>query len=380
MGNIAKGLVILGSTGSIGVQTLDVVRSFPNDFNVIGLAAGHNIELLLKQVREFNPKLVFSLVNQSKLSSILPENCTICDMTDMLQHPSADLVMIATVGEAGLKPTIAALENDKQVALANKEVLVMAGKLITTIAKKKGWELRPVDSEPSAIWQCLIGENKSLSRIIITASGGALRDKSLDELSKVKPAEALQHPTWTMGQKITIDSATLVNKAFEVVEAHWLFDTPCDKIEVVKHPQSIIHSMVEFEDGSIKAQLGSPNMRLPIQYSLFYPKRMANPKIPKLNPIEIGTLNFQPLDHRLFPCFNLALETCIKGGTWPAVLSVANELAVKLFLESKISFLEIESVIKELIQKHKVITNPSLTEIIEASKWVKTYANKLMEL
>ncbi len=378
MGNVGKGLVVLGSTGSIGTQTMDILRAFPDEFRVVGLAARNNLDLLAQQVQEFKPQLVSCQGSQEEVSSILSPGCDVCSMEEMVQHPDVDLVMMATVGEAGLGPTIAALERSKQVALANKEVVVMAGDLVTSLATRKGKELLPVDSEPSAIWQCLNGEGKEVSRLIITASGGAFRGRSISELARVTPQDALKHPTWTMGQKITIDSATLMNKAFEVIESHWLFGVPWDRIEVVVHPQSIIHSMVEFDDGSVKAQLSPPDMRLPIQYSLFYPKRVFNRQIARFNPVEVGTLTFEPLDHELFPCFSLALETGMKGGTWPAVLSAADEVAVELFLTGKISFLEIEQVIREVLKDHSPIVGPSIDQILDASKWARERAGRVV--
>ena len=378
MGDLAKGLVILGSTGSIGTQTLDIVRAFPDRFRVLGLAAKTNLDLLAQQIREFSPKLVSCPSSQELLSSLLPSDCKLCNMVDMVRDPDVDLVMMATVGAVGLKPTVAALECGKQVALANKEVVVMAGDLVTTIAARNGMEFLPVDSEPSAIWQCLAGEDKEVSRLMITASGGAFRGRSISELADVRPRDALKHPTWVMGQKITIDSATLMNKAFEVIEARWLFGVPWERIEVVVHPQSIIHSMVEFVDGSVKAQLSPPDMRLPIQYALTYPQRLFNGQIKQFNPVEVGALTFEPLDHELFPCFNLALQTAMRGGTWPAVLSAADEVAVEMFLSEKIGFLEIERIIREVLEGHTPIDNPTMEQILAASEWARARAGRVV--
>ncbi len=375
-----KRLAILGSTGSIGKQTLDVVRAFPKDFRVVGLAARNNLELLASQVQEFRPSVVSCRGSREKMAPILSTGCEACDMEEMAGHHQVDLVMMATVGEAGLGPTLAALQAGKPVALANKEVLVMAGGLVTSLAQKTGVELLPVDSEPSAIWQCLRGEDRRVSRIIITASGGALRGRSIEELARVTPQEALRHPTWRMGQKITIDSATLINKAFEVIEAHWLFDAPWDRIEVVVHPQSIIHSMVEFEDGSVKAQLSPPDMRLPIQYALFYPDRVSNESISRFDPVAVGSLTFEPLDHESFPCFRLALDMAKRGGTWPAALSAADEVAVELVLSGRIGFLEIEKVIKEVLKDHHPVMEPSIDDILDASRWAREQAGRLVEV
>ena len=375
-----KGLAILGSTGSIGTQTLDVVRAFPGKFRIVGLAARNNLNLLAQQAEEFRPRLVSCRGSDEAMASLLAGGCEACTMEEMVGHSDVDLVVMATVGEVGLAPTLAAIRAGKPVALANKEVVVMAGEIVASLVQETGSELLPVDSEPNAIWQCLRGEDKEVSRLIITASGGALRGRSIEELARVTPQEALKHPTWRMGQKITIDSATLMNKAFEVIEAHWLFGVPWDKIEVVVHHQSIIHSMVEFVDGSVKAQLSPPDMRLPIQYALFYPKRVSNQQISRFNPAATGSLTFETLDHKLYPCFELALEAGKRGGTWPAVLSAADEVAVELFLSGKIGYLEIEQVIKEVLKAHHPLMEPSVADILEASRWAKEQASDLVEV
>ncbi len=359
-----KRLAILGSTGSIGQQTLEVVRAFPEKLKIVGLAAGSNTSLLAQQVQEFQPKLV----SCKAIPHSLP-------LEELASHPEVDLVVVATSGKAGLLPTLAALQAGKVVALANKESLVMAGSIIMEKACKHKAELRPIDSEHSAIWQCLQGEKKEqISQVILTASGGPFRNRSPEELSRVTPEEALKHPIWKMGRKVTIDSATLMNKGMEVIEAHWLFDLPFDKIKVVIHPTSIIHSMLKFTDGSVKAQLGAPDMRLPIQYALSYPERWGNPSLPQLDFEQVGSLEFEPVDLEKFPCLRLAIEAGIKGGTYPAVLSAADEIAVELFLSGRIGFLEIPKLIEKTLERHQVISSPSLEDILDADAWAREVA------
>ena len=367
MGNSVKGLAILGSTGSVGTQTLDVVRAFPEDFRVVALAARKSLELLKAQVSEFNPKLVsFEGTGQEK-AAILSNGCVECSMEDMVRDPDVDVVVTATAGDVALAPTIAAIRAGKNIALANKESVVMGGELLVQLARQHKVELLPLDSEPNAIWQCLRGEQKTISRLIITASGGAFRDKRNEQLADVTPEQALNHPTWKMGPKITIDSATLMNKAFEVIEAHWLFGVPWENIEVVIHPQSIIHSMVEFVDGSVKAHMSLPDMRLPIQYALFYPHRVSNEDIARFDPISTGALTFSALNHERYPCFELGLDVAMRGGTWPAALCGADEMAVELFLTGRIGFLEIETAIKEALDRHEPIADPSPQDILAAA-------------
>ena len=372
-----KGLVILGSTGSIGRQTLDIVRAFPDEFRVVGLAAGLNLELLTDQIEEFKPRLACCASEEHR--GLLPESVTFAPMEEMVCQPDVELIMVATIGSAGLVPTIRALENKKAVALANKEVIIMAGELVKSLASSTGRDLLPVDSEPSAIWQCLQGENEAIRRIIITASGGPFRSTPLEDLEKVTPEEALKHPTWKMGKKITVDSATLMNKAFEVIEAHWLFDAPWDKIEVMVHPQSIVHSMVELADGSVKAQLGPPDMRLPIQYSLFYPTRLENQQIPRLDTSVTHSLTFQPLEPQRYPCFNLAVEAGKKGGTYPAVLSAADEVAVELFLQRRIGFMDIYRTVERVLEDHSLSPGKSLEDILSADDWARERAQEVAE-
>ncbi len=368
-----KGLVVLGSTGSIGKQTLDIVRSLPDRFKVLGLAAGNNLELLASQVEEFKPEMVYHLGGVRE--DLLPPNgWRYTPMDEMVLHPEADAIMVGTVGREGLYPTLAALNARKNVALANKEVIVMAGNIVMAEAARNGVEILPVDSEPSAMWQCMRGEDKEILRILHTASGGPFRKRPLGELDGVTPEEALAHPTWTMGRKITVDSATLMNKGMEVIEANWLFGVPIDKIEVVIHPQSIIHSMVEFADGSVKAQLGPPDMRLPIQYALSYPARWENPTLPRLNPTEVAQLTFEELDLKRYPCFALAVEAGRKGGTYPVALAASDEVAVLRFLDRKIGFGDIPKIVESTLSAHESVQYPSLEDIIDADQWAREFA------
>ncbi len=370
-------LVVLGSTGSIGRQTLDVVRSLPGRFNVIALAAGSNITLLEEQVREFRPRFVCA-GREADYFMARGSNDGIAirwaEMEEMAGHPDADLVVVATVGSAGLGPTLAAIRAGKSVALANKEVLVMAGHIITAEAQRSGAGLRPIDSEHSAIWQCLWGENHdSIQRITVTASGGPFRDTPLHELSRVTAEEALRHPNWQMGQKITVDSATLLNKGLECIEARWLFDVPLERIDVLLHRESVVHSLVEFRDGSVKAQLGMPDMRLPIQCALTYPDRLPGGSVPRLDLKLIGTLSFGPPNTKQYPCLGLALEAGRRGGSCPAVLAAADELAVQHFLAGHIRFTDIARIISDALNAHRQLANPSLDEVLHADAWARSY-------
>jgi 1-deoxy-D-xylulose-5-phosphate reductoisomerase len=373
-----RGLVVLGSTGSIGRQTLDVVRGLRGRFRVVGLTAGRNVAALEQQVREFAPRLVGSESDddyarlKSASSGPAPAWAT---MEEMATHPEADLVVVAPTGKTGLHPTLAALRAGKIVALANKEVLVMAGHLITQAAEQGGGQLRPIDSEHSAIWQCLWGEElSSISRIILTASGGAFRDRSLEELQRVMPEEALRHPTWQMGRKVTVDSATLLNKGFEAIEARWLFAVPFQSIEIVLHPQSIVHSLVEFKDGSIKAQMGMPDMRLPIQCALCYPERLPCPSVARLDLAQVGNLEFGVPDLRRFPCLRLGLEAGARGSTYPAVLAAADEVAVEHFLAGHLGFTEIGAVLEGALDAYRPTGDLSLTAVLDADAWARTWA------
>ncbi|HEY8492042.1 MAG TPA: 1-deoxy-D-xylulose-5-phosphate reductoisomerase, partial [Dehalococcoidia bacterium] len=318
MARHVRGIAVLGSTGSIGRQTLDVIRAHAGRFRVVGLAAGRNAALLAQQVREFRPAL-YAL--DGEVGPDLPAGVAPATAEELAAHPDVDLVVVATVGRAGLAATLTALRHGKAVALANKEVLVMAGGLVMQAARAGGGEVRPVDSEHSAIWQCLVGEDPaSVARLILTASGGAFRDRPPEALAAVTPEEALRHPTWQMGPKVTVDSATLFNKGMEAIEARWLFDVPLDRIEVVLHRESIVHSLVEFADGSLKAQLGTPDMRLPIQYALTYPERPPCPA-PRLDLAALAALHFSRPEPDRYPCLNLAVEAGRRGGTYPAVLA-----------------------------------------------------------
>jgi len=364
-----KRIAILGSTGSIGQQTLEVVRALPDQFRIVGLAAGKNIGLLAKQIEEFRPRFAYSQSDDRQRWSL----------EDMACHPDVDIVVIAISGKAGLLPTLAAVRAGKNVALANKESLVMAGELITREAILNGAQILPVDSEHSAIWQCINGEPQTPSQIILTASGGPFRLYLPPQLRAITVEQALNHPTWQMGKKVTIDSATLMNKGLEVIEAHWLFDMPFDRIKVLVHPQSIIHSMVEFIDGSIKALLSPPDMRFPIQYALSHPDRLANPQLPRLDWSHNQNLTFEQPDMDVFPCLKLAIEAGIKGGTYPAVLSGADEMAVELFLSHRIKFTDIPILVEQALSTHQVINSPTLEEIIEAENWARKEVNHARE-
>ena len=371
-----KRLAILGSTGSIGRQTLEVVRAFPDQFKVIGLTAGRNSDLLAKQISEFSPELI-SLDSQGKLP---PGKYRLVSQEEVATSANIDMVVVATSGIAGLAPTLAAIASGKNLALANKEVLVTAGEIVTAEAKRNGVAMLPVDSEHSALWQCLWGEHGSeIARLVLTASGGPFRQLSPASLARVTAADALRHPTWQMGKKVTIDSATLFNKGLEVIEAHWLFNMPYDRIEVVLHPQSIIHSLVEFCDGSVKAQLSIPDMRLPIQYALTYPERWQNPQLPKIDWRKLGPLTFETPDLGRFPCLRLAIEAGKRGGSYSAALSAADEVAVELFLAGRISFLGIARLLERILQEHPSIPQPSLDDILAADRWARKRAREIGE-
>ena len=360
-----KNVVVLGSTGSIGTQTLDVVRALPGEFNVVGLAAGANVALLERQAAEFSPRMTWpQAVGGARLAP----------MEEMAVAPDVDVVMVATTGRAGLAPTLDALRAGKEVALSNKEVIVMAGDLVTRAAAESGAPLLPVDSEPSAIWQCLRGEHEPVSKLIITASGGPFRRRPLDELEGVTPEEALAHPTWVMGRKITVDSSTLMNKAFEVIESRWLFAMPFERIDVVVHPQSVIHSMVEFADGSVKAQMGPPDMRLPIQVALSYPQRVPNDALSKYDPLAYPSLTFEPMDAERYPCFVLGVEAGRKQQSYPAVLSAADEEAVHMFLGGRIGFSDIRRVVEGVLERHEPFDVPTPEAVLEADAWARRQA------
>lgn len=365
--NTLKRLAVLGSTGSIGTQTLDIVRALPEYFRVVGLAAGKNIGLLKKQSEEFRPDFISS----DHLKEADFGNCKTVSLVDMASHPDVDTVVVATSGTAALEATLAAVRAGKTVALANKESLVSAGAIIMAEAGRTGARILPVDSEHSAVFQCLNGEKQKPRRIILTASGGPFRNYTLEQMAGITVEQALKHPSWKMGRKVTIDSATLMNKGLEIIEARWLFDMPVDDITVLVHPRSIVHSMIEFVDGSVKAQLGCPDMRIPIQYALSYPDRYANPGLPALDWSNFHELKFEPPDMDRFPCLRLAIGAGRKGGTYPAVLCAADEVAVDLFLARKIRFLDIARLIEEVLGQHQGISYPGLDEIKEANAWAR---------
>ncbi len=373
MADTVKQLAVLGSTGSIGQQTLDVVRALPNRFKIAGLTAGQNLGLLSQQIEEFKPKFV-SHQGRGKLPA---GDYRLLSPEDIACLPEVDTVVIATSGKAGLMPTLAAIRAGKTIALANKESLVMAGEIITTEAERHSARILPIDSEHSAIWQCLNGETQPADSLILTASGGPFRNYSKSQLEKVSVEQALKHPSWQMGKKVTVDSATLMNKGLEIIEAHWLFGVPFEKIRVLIHPQSIIHSMVEFIDGSVKAQLSYPDMRIPIQYALSYPERLANPQLPKLDWEHISGLTFDQPDTDTFPCLKLAIEAGKQGGTCPSVLCAADEEAVELFLSRNIKFTGIARLVEQTLVEHKAVTHPTLEQILAADNWAR---NKVMQL
>ncbi len=364
-----KRLAVLGSTGSIGRQTLEVVRAFPDRFRVVALGCGGNLPLLAEQVSEFRAELVFARTAAGE--SVVP-GVQYGTLDEIAAHPDVDVVVVATAGRAGLGPTLAAIRAGKTVALANKEVLVMAGEIVMAEARRHKAELLPVDSEHSAIWQCLRGEDKSaVSRLVLTASGGPFRLASGAELASVTPEQALSHPTWQMGTKVTVDSSTLMNKGMEVIEARWLFGVPFDRVDVVIHPQSIVHSIVEFVDGSSKAQLSMPDMKLPIQYALTYPERWEAPFRPVVDFAGVGALDFEAVDLERFPCLRLAREAGERGGTYPAVLSAADEVAVELFLAGRIRFTDIAPVVAGALEEHRAVAHPSLDDILAADAWAR---------
>jgi len=370
MSNIIKRLAILGSTGSIGRQTLEVVRALPHRFRIVGLAAGQNMALLSRQIREFEPDFVYYQGKKAR-TQLLDGDYEPLSLEEIASHSQVDIVIIATSGKSGLSPTLAAVKAGKTVALANKESLVMAGEIITKEAKRNRALILPIDSEHSAIWQCLRGETHKATQLILTASGGPFFGYSPDQLERITPKQALKHPSWQMGKKVTIDSATLMNKGLEVIEAYWLFDIPFDNIKVLIQPQSIIHSMVEFADGSIKAQLSYPDMRLPIQYALSYPERLPNPQLPRLDWSTINKLTFESPDFDTFPCLKLAIEAGKKGGTYPAVLCAADEIAVALFLSQRIEFTDIACLVEQALEQHQSISHPTLEEIMAADIWAR---------
>lgn len=368
-----KTISVLGSTGSIGTQTMDIVRANPGELKVASVAAGSNIELLEKQIREFKPTLaaVFDEDKAAQLRTAVKDTNVriVSGMDGMLEAASleeVDTVVTSMVGMIGIRPTIAAIKAGKDIALANKETLVCAGHIITELAKENGISILPVDSEHSAIFQSMNGENKKrVSKILLTASGGPFRGRSRDELRNMTVEDALKHPNWSMGRKITVDSATLVNKGLEVMEAKWLFDVPLERIQVVIHPQSIIHSMVEYEDGAIMAELGMPDMKLPIQYALFYPDRRYL-DTGRVDFFALKQMTFEEPDTETFRGLKLAIRAAQAGGTMPTVFNAANERAVALFLDRKIGFLDIYDIIEGCMEAHRTVDKPDVERILEA--------------
>ncbi len=382
-----KNIVILGSTGSIGRSSLEVIDKFPDRFRVVGLAAGRNLPILMEQIERWRPRLVAvhdeDIYKQlkSKIGGTKPEIlCGIDGICSVAENGDADTVISAIVGSAGLLPTISAIRAKKTVALANKETLVMAGDIVMSEVKKHGAVLLPVDSEHSAIFQCMRGyEHDSVKKIILTASGGPFVGKSADELENVSPENALKHPNWSMGRKITIDSATLMNKGLEVIEARHLFDLPPEKIDVLIHPQSIVHSIVEFNDGSCIAQLSKPDMKGPIAYALSYPERLQD-VIDTVEWEKLSALTFKKPDNKAFPCLSIAYAALKTGGTMPAVLNASNEIAVAAFLDGIIGFNRIPAIIKKVMDFHKLQPADSIDVVLEADRWAREETKSVIGL
>jgi 1-deoxy-D-xylulose-5-phosphate reductoisomerase len=369
-----KRLAVLGSTGSIGRQTLDIVRNMPGRFKIFALAAGQNTGLLKQQIEEFSPALVCC---QSRELTGNGRDYRMASLEEIACHPETDILVVASSGKFGLAPVLSAARANKKIALSNKEPLVMAGDIIMELVKRSSSQIMPVDSEHSAIWQCINGEVSKPARIILTASGGPFRNFTQDQLRQVTVEQALKHPSWNMGRKVTIDSATLMNKGLEVIEAHHLFDMPYEDIEIVVHPQSIVHSMIGLIDGTYKAQLSYPDMRFPIQYALTYPGRLANPSLPGLDWGKLKELRFEEPDYSVFPCLRLAIEAGKKGGTCPAVLCAADEVAVDLFLAERIKFTDIARLIELTLEAHDNVVNPGLDQILWADSWARERAKEL---
>lgn len=378
-----KYISLLGATGSIGKQTVDIIMENKEKFTLVAMSVGKNIQFARKIMVELSPELVSTKEKHDAemLRAEFPHiTFTYGDngITEVAVYDKANVVVNGVMGSVGLQPTLNAIEAKKTIAIANKETLVTAGHLVMEAAKRQGVAILPVDSEHSAIFQALQGENeKNIERIILTASGGSFRNRTREELGNVTVEEALNHPNWSMGAKITIDSASMMNKGLEVIEAHWLFDLPYEKIDVLLHQESIIHSMVEFHDSSIIAQLGSPDMRVPIQYALTYPDRLPLPSAKRLNLAEIGTLHFKNMDLDRFRCLKLAYEAGKAGGSYPTVLNAANEAAVEAFLTGRITFLQIEDYVENALNQHQMIVKPSLPEIEEIDRKTRNYVQLL---
>ncbi len=373
-----KKLSILGSTGSIGVSTLEIVAAHPEQFQVVAMTAGYNLELFIQQVKAFRPEVVSVVAceDAEKLRQVLgadaPEILSgVEGLIACASHEEVEMAVSAIVGAAGLVPTMAAIETGKDIALANKETLVTAGSLVMDAVQKAGVKLYPVDSEHSAIFQSLEGHReKDVRRLILTASGGPFRDRDPQTFADITLQDALAHPNWNMGRKITIDSATMMNKGLEVIEAHWLFDLPGEQIDVHIHPQSIVHSMVEYVDGSVIAQLGIPDMKTPIAYALSYPERLPL-DLPPLDLCQLGQLTFNEPDSQRFPCLDLAYQALGQGGTAPAVLNAANEVAVGAFLERQINFTDIPILIRKTLEKHQAVSLKTIEEVLQVDRWAR---------
>ncbi len=380
-----KHIAILGSTGSIGTQALEVIAAHPESFEVEVLTAQNNADLLIEQAQKFNPNAVV-IVNEDSYEKVkealIPLNIKVFAgenaLCSVVQMDSIDLVLTALVGYSGLKPTIKAIETGKNIALANKETLVVAGELVTRLAHEKGVNIYPVDSEHSAIFQCIVGEfHNPIEKIILTASGGPFRGKKRNELIQVTKAQALKHPNWTMGAKVTIDSASLMNKGLEVIEAKWLFGLSAQQVEVIVHPQSIIHSLVQFEDGSMKAQLGLPDMRLPIQFALSFPERLKS-TFPRFDFANYPALTFEKPDTETFRNLALAFEALARGGNMPCVLNAANEVAVQEFLQDRIGFLQMSEVVEQCLAKMDYIASPAFEDYVNTDKETRIKAKELI--
>lgn len=379
-----KYISLLGATGSIGTQTLDVIREHPTEFKLVAMSIGHNLTLARKIIMEFQPELV-SVVEKEDLKHLSPDFPQIKfsyghgGLLEAATYQRATILVNAVIGSVGLGPTLQAIEARKTICIANKETLVTAGHLVMDAVKKYGVALLPVDSEHSAIFQALQGEKEAnIEKLILTASGGSFRDRSREELQNVTVEQALNHPNWSMGAKITIDSASMMNKGLEVIEAHWLFNIDYEKIDVLLHKESIIHSMIEFHDSSVIAQLGTPDMRVPIQYALTYPDRLPLKSAKKLNLAEYGQLHFSQLDLDRFRCLRFAYEAGKAGGTMPTVLNAANEAAVQAFLDGRITFLQIEDLIEKSLINHNSIENPNLSLIQEVDQETRVFVNSLL--
>ncbi|WP_169083046.1 1-deoxy-D-xylulose-5-phosphate reductoisomerase [Paenibacillus sp. PL91] len=378
-----KKISILGSTGSIGTQTLDIIAHDPDRYQVVGLSAGANVDLIIEQAKQFKPSIV-SLASKADADAArphLPAGTKVVHgeegLVEVAAGADADIVVTAIMGSRGLPATLAAIDAGKTIGLANKETLVTAGHIVMERARQRGVSIFPIDSEHSAIFQCLNGEDrKSIKQITLTASGGSFRDRTREQLEGVTVAEALNHPNWSMGAKITIDSATMVNKGLEVIEAKWLFDVTYEQIDVIIHPESIIHSYVEFSDHSVIAQLGMPDMRVPIQYALSYPERNATPTN-RLNLAQIGKLNFREMDYDRYPCLRLAFECGRLGQSAPTVFNAANEVAVARFLKGEITFLDIERILETVVGRHEASNINDLQMIAEVDAWARQLAESV---